>query len=189
MEEQWKTIEGYENYQISSLGRVRSKIARRRIEQDGFYYLKPIRSENNYLSYTLYDPNIHKKKRFLAHRLVALSFIPNPKNLPHVNHKDENKENNNVDNLEWCSPLYNNKYGTARLRKIETLSNPVEQYTPDGIYVATYRNPAVAAELLGFSSAECIHMSCKGRFKYQLAYGFYWKYSDFVIPSFRQSYD
>lgn len=59
-------------------------------------------------------------KRFLVHRLVAQEFIPNFKNLPQVNHKDENKLNNNVDNLEWCTAQYNNTYGTRIDRAVST---------------------------------------------------------------------
>ena len=55
-------------------------------------------------------------KRWLVHRLVALAYIPNPDNLPYINHKDENKSNNCVDNLEWCSPEYNSNYGTGSFR-------------------------------------------------------------------------
>ena len=58
---------------------------------------------------------------FTVHRLVATAFIPNDNNLPFVNHKDENRQNNNVDNLEWCTPKYNVTYGTARQRASDKL--------------------------------------------------------------------
>lgn len=57
-----------------------------------------------------------KMKHYKVHRLVAMAFIPNPNNLPIINHKDENPSNNNVNNLEWCTVAYNNAYGTARKR-------------------------------------------------------------------------
>ena len=63
-----------------------------------------------------------KTKLYLVHRLVALAFIPNPLHLPEVNHKDENKLNNNVDNLEWCGSKYNTNYGTRNKRK----SKPIQ---------------------------------------------------------------
>ena len=61
-----------------------------------------------------------KNKMFFVHRLVAEAFLPNPDNLPQVNHKDEDKSNNRVDNLEWCSQLYNNIYGSRMERQVNT---------------------------------------------------------------------
>ena len=62
-----------------------------------------------------------KTKTFKIHRLVASAFIPNPNNLPQVNHKDENKQNNHAENLEWCDCAYNVNYGTANERRVETI--------------------------------------------------------------------
>ena len=108
--EVWKDIEGYEGlYQVSTLGRVRSF-------QDYKYsgplprMLKPIRRRNGYLEICLHDAN--QKSHFRSiHRIVAETFIENPCNYPQVNHKDEDKTNNQVDNLEWCTAKYNNNYG------------------------------------------------------------------------------
>lgn len=74
---------------------------------------------NGYKVVILYKDG--KKKTYLVHRLVAIAFIPNPNNLPIINHKDENKTNNNVNNLEWCTYEYNNTYGTARKRASEKM--------------------------------------------------------------------
>lgn len=101
--EQWKPIQGYENYLISSHGRIKKKDK----------ILSPSLC-HGYCRITLYKDG--KRKSFLIHRLVALAFIPNPYDLPLINHKDENKENNQVDNLEWCTATYNNSYGTAKER-------------------------------------------------------------------------
>ena len=111
MEEQWKDIIIEKNgvtydytglYQVSNLGRVRSlgndKTRKERI-------LKPKINNKGYLQVILCKNG--KVKTFLVHRLVATAFIPNPDNLPVVNHRDENPLNNCVDNLEWCTQKYN----------------------------------------------------------------------------------
>lgn len=108
--ELFKAIEGYEGlYEVSNLGNVKS--LRRGI------ILKPGKARG-YLKVNLRKDN--KSQYFAVHRLVAMVFIPNPENLPYVNHKDENPSNNCVENLEWCSAQYNNTYGTAIKRRVET---------------------------------------------------------------------
>lgn len=99
MKEQWKDIADFDNYEVSDLGNVRNKTTGK--------ILKPLK-KNGYLYVDLYNNGDSKHK--YIHRLVANSFIPNPLNLPQVNHKDCNRANNNVDNVEWCSAQYNNEY-------------------------------------------------------------------------------
>lgn len=110
MEEIWKDIKGYEGkYQVSSLGRVKSLNYRNKgIEQ--------ILKLDNYLDYSYIALS---GKTFKVHKLVATHFIPNPDNLRYINHKDENKRNNSVDNLEWCTFNYNMNYGTRNKRIAE----------------------------------------------------------------------
>lgn len=104
----WKPIKGYEGlYEISSFGNVRSL---RRNTTNG----KIIKSQKTKTGY--YRVGLCKNgklKHYFVHRLVAKAFILNPDNLPQVNHKNECKTDNNVDNLEWCSMLYNVRYGTG----------------------------------------------------------------------------
>ena len=98
--EQWKKIEGYENYSVSTKGRVRNDKFNREVKT----------TENlGYLYVTLFPG----RKKMRVHRLVATAFIPNPDNLPYVNHKNEIKHDNRVDNLEWCTPEYNVNYGNG----------------------------------------------------------------------------
>ena len=119
IEEIWRPIEGYEGlYEVSNLGRVRSL--------DRFFYrlhkgkvLSPTKDRYGYLTVTLNYNG--KSKTIKIHRLVAQAFLPNPDNLPQVNHKDEVKSNNCVDNLEWCSAKYNVNFGTRQERYRNTM--------------------------------------------------------------------
>ena len=111
MKEIWKDIIGFEGiYEISNLGRIR-RIKTGRI-------LSTRRSDGWYITVTLYKD----KKRYgkSLHRLVAETFVPNPYNLPEVNHIDEDKINNRADNLEFCDHKYNMNFGTARIRERDT---------------------------------------------------------------------
>ena len=115
MDEFWKDIPGYNGrYEISSHGRIRSYAQDRKTGRikTGNLSLK------GYLEILLYDGR-GGKKWYPVHRLVAQAFIDNPDNLPQVNHKDENKQNNNAENLEWCTNEYNVCYGTKIKRTAE----------------------------------------------------------------------
>lgn len=120
-EEIWKDIIGYEGlYQVSSLGRVRSldRYDSRNHFRNG-RMLKLSYNTVGYLSVGLHSNG--KAKMYMVHRMVAQAFIPNPNNLPIINHKDENPSNNSVENLEWCTAKYNSNYGT-RNDRIRTTS-------------------------------------------------------------------
>ena len=124
-EEIWRPIEGYEGlYEVSSYGRVRSLDKYVKCDYEKYRLhkgkvLSPGKDKDGYLSVVLScNGKLHLKK---IHRLVAEAFIPNPDNLPQVNHKDEDKTNNRVDNLEWCNRKYNCNYGSRNIRRRETL--------------------------------------------------------------------
>ena len=123
-EEIWRPVVGYEGlYEVSSLGRVRSldryvKYSNGRINLHKGRILSPGKDTNGYLFVILTCNGKHKLIR--VHRLVAQTFISNPDDLIEVNHKDEDKTNNSVDNLEWCDRKYNLNYGTARIRSRDT---------------------------------------------------------------------
>lgn len=107
MQEVWKDINGYDDlYQVSNLGRVKSLNNKCKEK-----ILKNRKKKKGYEAVVLYKKC--DKKEMLIHRLVAEAFISNPNNYPIVNHKDENPSNNHVSNLEWCTKIYNNTYGTA----------------------------------------------------------------------------
>ena len=123
-EEIWRPIVGYEGlYEVSNTGQVKSfdryvKYSNGRIHLHKGKVLSPIKDRDGYLQVNLcYSGRINSIK---VHRLVAQAFIPNPDNLPQVNHRDEDKSNNRVDNLEWCTAKYNNNYGTRKDKVRET---------------------------------------------------------------------
>jgi hypothetical protein len=108
MPEQWKWIPGYEGfYEVSNIGRVRSHYYGGRI-------LRPRPSVDGYEKYALQKDG--KRWDVGGHRLVAMAFLPNPDNLPQVNHRDFCVTNNNVENLEWCSALWNMRHAEAGFR-------------------------------------------------------------------------
>ena len=108
--------------------------------------------------------NRDKSKVFGVHRLVAFMFIPNTNNMPEVNHIDENKHNNCVENLEWCSTLYNIQYSKAR---------PVAQYDLQGNYIRSYIGVTEATR-----QTKIIHISDCCRGIRNQAGGYIWKYKD-----------
>jgi hypothetical protein len=104
--ERWKQVDGYENYEVSSFGKVRNKNTGR--------ILKPAcKGGYMYVGLSLNG----KIKTTGLHRLVALAFIENPENKPHVNHKDKNRSNNNIFNLEWCTAMENNIHKSSSLQQ------------------------------------------------------------------------
>lgn len=170
MEEIWKDIEGYEGlYQVSNLGRVRSLrrniIFKNRIERSGY--------EGVYL----YKNKGYKY--FLIHRLVANAFISNPDNLPQVNHKDENKLNNCISNLEWCDCKYNQNYGTRGKRisqkqlNDKNKSKVVLQYTKDGCFIKEWKSTRDIQRNLGFCQSD-ISKCCRNIIK--TVHSYIWKY-------------
>lgn len=115
MNEIWKWITGYEGkYKVSSLGRIMSYAQNSNGKIKNGY-----KDKKGYLTIYLYDSD-GNGKWYKIHRLVGQAFIPNPNNLPQINHKDEDKTNNCVDNLEWCDNWYNCHYGTKIERAVKS---------------------------------------------------------------------
>lgn len=167
MVEVWKPIKDYENlYQVSNCGRVKS-LGNGKSNNSKEKILKPKKDTRGYLHLNLCKDG--KLKTFRVHRLVAEHFIPNPLNLPQVNHKDENKENNCVENLEWCDAKYNNNYGT----RTEKCSKKVFQFTKSGKFIREWESATVVQRELGYFQTY-ISSCCNGRYK--SAYGFIWTY-------------
>ena len=180
--EEWRPIKGYEGlYEVSSLGRVKSMnyshTGKERILKIGKHrggYLFVILCRNG------------KRKNFLVHRLVAEAFLPNPNNLPQVNHKDEVKTNNCVSNLEWCDCKYNNNYGTRSERVSASQRNdPDKSMAVEASRFSDFRTielrfaSTMEAERNGYFSSN-VSACCKWRFcregnnKYK---NLYWRYA------------
>lgn len=134
MIEIWREIKGYEGlYEVSNHGRIRSLI-RKWVKKE--VLLVPQPHKQGYLFFGLNRNG--KQKRFQAHRLVAIHFIPNPKNLPEVNHVDLNKGNNHVDNLEWTDRVGNTLHALAKGRVFGVklnygIANEIRGYYKSGV--------------------------------------------------------
>lgn len=159
--EEWKLIEDYPYYEVSNQGNVRSYKSRKTITKTP-HSLVPQIDGRGYCYVNLYDNN-HKMKSIKIHRLVATAFIPNLNNFPEINHKDENKLNNSVENLEWCDSKYNVNYGTGHQRSSETrkhcCTKPIIQYTLDGDYIQEFFSLSEASRVLNISLssiADCL---------------------------------
>lgn len=164
MAEIWKDVVGYQGlYEVSDYGNVRNVLKNGKL-------LKLTLHSCGYLSVNLCKR--HVRKDYRVHRIVAEAFIPNPRHLPEINHKDENKANNHADNLEWCDRLYNVRYGTRTERSAEKHAVPVEQLTMDGIVVKTWDSMAEAGRH-GYNF-KMISACCNGRKKTHR--GYIWRY-------------
>ena len=166
---------GFPNYTITDDGRIFSLNYNHTGKKKE---VKQLITNWGYFRVCLYN-KVSKMKRFMVHRLVSLAFIPNPDNLPEVNHKDENKQNNNVSNLEWCSKSYNINYGTRNERIAEIhlnrkdQSKKVKQFTKDGVFIKEYPSIHEVERQTGFYNGN-ISKCCNGRTK--SSYGYIWRY-------------
>ena len=171
----WVDIKGYEGlYQVSNFGRVRS-LGNGKSNNSRRMVLKPYKTKKGYLHIDLFKDGV--RKSFSVHRLVAAAFIPNWFDDPQVNHRDENKENNHIDNLEYCDNTYNCNYGTRTKRVIEKNTNgkcskPVEQYTLSGEFVREWSSAGECGRN-GFIRRSVSHC-CEGKKKSHK--GYIWKF-------------
>lgn len=152
--EEWRNIKGYEgDYQVSSYGRIKS------LKWGNEKNLKNQKHYKGYEFVTLLKNG--KSHKYKVHRLVAQAFIPNPNNYPQVNHKDENKANNKVENLEWCTNKYNANYGTKNKRTAMKNSKKVICITTGDIF----NSMKEAREYFNIKGPSCIASCCQGERK------------------------
>lgn len=151
-------------------------------------FLKPSYTKSGYATVELF--NEFGSKRLLIHRLVASAFIPNPNNLPQVNHKDENPKNNAVENLEWCTALYNMNYGEgAKTRHLKidytkeiykrnaiingrAVSVPVYMYSKNGTFIRAFKSIVEASQQTKIHKTNIARASLGKR---KTAGGYIWK--------------
>lgn len=156
MEEIWKDVSGYENlYQVSNLGRVRSltRVVRCKngVKKSNGKILKNC-FDNNYYHVTLYKHG--SRKMCLVHRLVATAFLKKIKGKEYINHKDGNKRNNNVNNLEWCTPSENAKHAFLiglNITKVSHYRGIRAYMVNDDLFVGEFKSLHEAARVLNLN--------------------------------------
>ena len=158
-----KDIKNYEGlYQVTENGDVWS-VRRNR-------FLKPYKNQLGYLRVVLSKKG--KVKKYSVHRLVAEAFIDNPNNYPCVNHKDENKLNNNVDNLEWCTIRYNNCYNDGQIKRARFKRKKVYQYDLNGNLIKEW----ISVNDAGRNGYKQGHVAACCRGERKTHKGFIWSY-------------
>lgn len=172
----WKQVDGYSNYYVSNKGNVASVYlqAIKRNSKDKGFVVKMIKPSIVAGYYCVSLSNNEGAKLFKIHRLVAKAFVKNKRGLEQVNHKDENKLNNNADNLEWCDSRYNNNYGN-RMKKVKVkLSMPVGCYDKNGNKIKEYKSlQSVKAD--GFNPSKVCAV-CKHKYGRNTHKGYIWNY-------------
>lgn len=162
----WKPVKGYEGlYEVSNAGRIKSVCAGR---WKTTIIRKLVVDKDGYLTVNLKSNG--KYRCLKVHRIVAEAFISNPDKLPQVNHIDENKQNNAVSNLEWCTCKYNNNFNDRPKRFMK----PVEQLTVDGEIIKRFDSVNDAARSIGVNPASISGVLSGRRVK---TGGYKWRYA------------
>lgn len=179
----WRDVDGYVGlYKVSNFGRVKSL---ERIDSQGKHVAEKLLTYDTSRAYYAVTLSKNGKQTHKSvHRLVAEAFIPNPDNLPQVNHKDEDKHNNCVDNLEWITLADNNTYGTRLQRSIAANGTPVYQKTLNGEIIREWESLAQIEAECGYSKS-VISLAINGKAK--TAYGYRWSKAPKTIFGRRQN--
>ena len=161
--EEWRQVVEHQNYEVNQFGEIRHKQRK--------HILKP-RSNNGGYLYVNFKIN-GKNTNFAVHRIVANAFIPNPNGYTEVNHKDYDKTNNRVENLEWVNSSQNKIHAFLKKENKESRGKAVNQFDKNGNYLASYSSVSEAAEEMGCSIA-AISNCCLGRTK--TSQGYRWSF-------------
>ena len=160
---EWREVKEYSNYEVNQFGEIRHKTRRK--------VLKP-RSNNGGYQYVNFKIN-GKNTNFAVHRIVANAFIPNPKGYTEINHKDYDRTNNCVDNLEWVDSSQNKQHAYLKDENKSSRGKAVIQRSKDGTYIKTFETISKAAKEMNCSIA-AISNCCLGRTK--TSQGFLWSF-------------
>ena len=187
MEEVWKPVDGYEElYEVSNLGRIRRlKFVNMYGSQDKIIILKPQKRKNGYIQIIFRDKERSSER--LLHRVVAMAFLPKVDGKEFINHKDGNKANNRVDNLEWCTRSENMKHAyrsglavpssKGKFGENSNSAKAVEMLDLNGNVLKKFGSLIDAAKFVGVSRSSNICMCCKNG-KRKTAYGYMWRYAE-----------
>lgn len=160
---EWREVKEYSNYEVNQFGEIRHKTRKK--------VLKP-RSNNGGYQYVNFKIN-GKNINFAVHRIVANAFIPNPNGYTEINHKDYDRTNNCVDNLEWVSSSQNKQHAYLKDENKNSRGKAVVQRSKDGVYIKTFETISKAAKEMN-CSVSAISNCCLGRTK--TSQGFLWSF-------------
>ena len=160
---EWKTVKECDKYEVNNKGEIRHK-KRKQI-------LSPRKNSGGY-GYVCFIIE-GQRKNFAIHRIVANAFLPNPNGYTEINHKDYDKTNNCVENLEWVNSSQNKRHAYLKKENHESRGKSVNQYTKDGIYIKTFNTVSEAAIEMGCCVA-AISNCCLGRTK--TSQGYRWSF-------------
>lgn len=164
--EVFKPIEGFPNYQVSNLGRI-FNVKKQQFKKPTlqiYHVIVLFKDGKGYKKYT--------------HTLIAKAFKHNPEGFKCVNHLDEDTKNNDLNNLQYCTKIFNENYGTRNERIAEKHRTPVCQFSLDGKYIATFKSMTEVEKTLGFNHS-CISQACNG--KQKTAYKYKWAFKEGII--------